>query len=225
MNQDLGMRPGLLAPSILSSDFSKLAEEVALVAGAGADWVHVDVMDGHFVPNLTIGAPVVKSLRPATELPLDVHLMIEEPGRYLPDFLAAGADWITFHVETQDDPRLLMQRIHDEGKKGGLALRPATPVGDVLPFIDVCDMVLVMTVEPGFGGQSFMVEPLEKIAVLRAEAARLGRDLEIEVDGGIDLTTLPLAREAGANVFVAGSAIFGTDDVADTVRRFKSLIG
>ena len=217
--------PGRLAPSILSSDFSKLAEEVSLVGAAGADWIHVDVMDGHFVPNLTIGAPVVKSLRPTTDLPLDVHLMIAEPDRYLDDFIAAGADWVTFHIEAEPDPRPLLDRLHAAGRRGGLALRPGTPVESVLPFVDACDMVLVMTVEPGFGGQSFQEAPLAKIAAIRAAADAAGRTVEIEVDGGIDLETLPVAAEAGANVFVAGSAVYGAPDVAARVREFKTLLG
>ena len=191
---------------------------------AGADWIHVDVMDGHFVPNLTIGAPVVRSLRPATSLTLDVHLMIEEPGRYLDDFLDAGADWVTFHIEAEPDPDPLLARIHEAGRRGGLALRPGTPVESVLPHVPSCDMVLVMTVEPGFGGQSFMEAPLAKIPPLREAAAGAGRELHVEVDGGIDLSTLPRAREAGANVFVAGSAIFSSDDVAGTVQRFRQLL-
>lgn len=218
------MLPGRLAPSILSSDFSRLAEEVALVGDAGADWIHVDVMDGHFVPNLTIGAPVVRSLRPATTLPLDVHLMIAEPGRYLDDFLAAGADWVTFHIEAESNPRPLLDKIHAAGKRGGLALRPGTDVETVLPFVEHCDMVLVMTVEPGFGGQSFQAQPLEKIGAIQEAARAHGRVVEIEVDGGIDLKTLPVAAEAGANVFVAGSAVYGAPNVTERVKEMKSLL-
>ncbi|MGA1202658.1 MAG: ribulose-phosphate 3-epimerase [Planctomycetota bacterium] len=216
--------PGRLAPSILSADFSRLAEDVDRVAAAGADWIHVDVMDGHFVPNLTIGAPVVRSLRPRTDLPLDVHLMIAEPGRYLDDFIAAGADWVTFHIEAEPDPLPLLDRLHQAGRKGGVALRPGTPVESVLPFVKACDIVLVMTVKPGFGGQSFMAEPLGKIAAIRAAAERAGKTIEIEVDGGIDLNTLPVAAEAGANVFVAGSAVYGADDVTARVGAFRELL-
>jgi ribulose-phosphate 3-epimerase len=172
--------PRRLAPSILSADFSRLAEDVERVERAGADWIHIDVMDGHFVPNISIGAPVVKSLRPRTSLPLDVHLMIEQPGRYLDDFIQAGADWVTFHIEAESDPRPLLARIHDAGRRGGLALRPGTPVEAVLPFVEECDIILVMTVEPGFGGQSFMVEPLAKIApLIEAAIATRRNDMAI----------------------------------------------
>ena len=218
------MEKRILAPSILASDFSQLGDECRRVAEAGADWIHVDVMDGHFVPNISIGVPVVRSLRPATDLPLDVHLMIEEPGRYLDAFLSAGADWITFHIEAQPDPGPLLDRIHELGRHGGVALRPATPVERVLDIVPQCDMVLVMTVEPGFGGQSFMTEPLAKISELRRVADEHGRDLRVAVDGGIDLETLPQALAAGADVFVVGSAIFGAKDVARTVERFRSVM-
>ncbi len=215
---------GKLAPSILSSDFSRLAEEVAVIESAGAHWIHIDVMDGHFVPNLTFGAPVVRCLRPCTKLPFDVHLMISEPARYLDDFIAAGADWVTFHIEAEPDPEPLLDKLHAAGCKGGLALRPGTPVEAVLPFISACDIVLVMTVEPGFGGQSFQAEPLKKIAAIQSAATAAGKVVEIEVDGGIDLETLPLAAEAGANVFVAGSAVYGAPDVPRRVAEFRALL-
>lgn len=220
----MSLRRAYLAPSILSANFARLGDECERVAAAGADWIHVDVMDGHFVPNLTFGAPVVRCLRPVTKLPLDVHLMIAEPARYLSDFIKAGADSITFHIEAVDDPRPLLERIHQAGRRGGVALKPNTPAEDALACLDLCDLVLVMTVEPGFGGQRFLREPLDKIRLIMDAARDVGVEPEIEVDGGIDLSTVRIARAAGATVFVAGSAIYGSPDVPATVARFKELL-
>ncbi len=212
-------RPVKIAPSILSSDFARLAEEAARMERFGADWLHVDVMDGHFVPNLTIGAPVVKALRKVTKLPLDCHLMIEEPGRYTPDFLAAGADVITFHAEAQGDARATARAIREGGARAGLALKPGTPAEAALDLLDELDMVLVMTVEPGFGGQSYMADMEDKV---RAVAAAIGeRPIDLQVDGGLDPETVKRAAAAGANVIVAGSAVFRADDPAQAIAALR----
>jgi ribulose-phosphate 3-epimerase len=209
----------LVAPSILSADFARLGAEIESVAAAGADWVHVDVMDGHFVPNLTIGAPVVASLRKATALPLDVHLMIEKPERYIADFAKAGADYLTIHVESTNDPASVLQEIRSLGVKPGITLRPRTPVEDIFPFLKLVDLVLIMTVEPGFGGQKFMAEQLEKVRALRAQMAALGVAPLIEVDGGINAETVKLCD--GVDVFVAGSYVFGAKDRAAAIQSLK----
>lgn len=214
--------PILIAPSILSCDFAAMGEDCRAMERAGADWLHVDVMDGHFVPNISIGVPVVKSLRPAVKLPLDVHLMISKPLDYLGAFLDAGADLITFHIESESEPALAIATIRKRGKRAGLVLKPATPAERAFPFLPLIDVVMVMTVEPGFGGQKFMPGMLPKIEALREEAQRQGLPLHIEVDGGIDPATVPLAVRAGADVLVAGSALFSKPDYAGAVRDLRA---
>lgn len=214
----------LVAPSILSADFAKLAEEIRAVESAGADWIHVDVMDGHFVPNLTIGAPVVKCLRPVTKLPLDVHLMIEKPEKYVPDFIKAGADYLTIHVEATERPLEVLHQIRAGNVKPGITLRPATSVNEILPLLKEVDLVLIMTVNPGFGGQSFMADQVEKIKAVRQELLKIGSKALIEVDGGINAETAQQVREA--DVLVAGNAVFknaaGYEIAIRDLKRAKS---
>lgn len=211
----------LISPSILASDFSRLAEEVKSIENAGADLVHIDVMDGMFVPNITLGAPVIKCLKGKTSLPFDVHLMIQEPIRYIDDFVAAGADIITFHIEATKDVSATIEKIKNAGCKPAISIKPNTPADVVFPFLDELYMVLVMTVEPGFGGQSFMPETMPKVKAIRQEAENRGIDLRIQVDGGIDDKTVSVATENGADVLVAGSYVFKATDRAEAIRKLK----
>lgn len=212
-----------LSPSILSADFANLQRDVQRVLDAGADWIHVDVMDGHFVPNISIGVPVVKALRRCCDGFLDVHLMISQPEKYVPAFLDAGADLVNFHVEAEGDAAALLRSIRAAGKKSALTIKPATPPEALFPYLELCDMVLVMSVEPGFGGQKFMPDCLPKIRRLREEIAARGLCCEIEVDGGVNLDNGPELIRAGATVLVAGSSVYGAENLEERVSAFRKL--
>ncbi len=212
-----------ISPSILSCDYGKIAEELKDMEACGADYMHIDVMDGHFVPNITLGAPVVKCIKKATKVPFDVHLMISEPLKYIDDFAAAGADIITFHTECDSPIGETIDRILSHGIRASLTVKPATPVEEILPYLDKLSMVLVMTVEPGFGGQSFMEDMMPKVAKLREEINRRGLNCEIEVDGGINEKTIAIAAKAGADVFVSGNAIFSSPDRKAAIEKFKAI--
>ena len=213
-----------LAPSILSGDFAYLGEDLKTIKSAGCRWVHVDVMDGNFVPNITIGMPTVAALRKYTDLVLDVHLMIDRPLRYAEAFCKAGADLVMFHVEADSYQNIseAIDIVKANGRKVGLSVKPKTPAAVLYPFIDRLDMVLVMTVEPGFGGQSFMHDQLPKISELRREIDRRGLACELEVDGGVDPVTARLVKDAGADVLVAGSAVFGKTDRAAQIAAIRN---
>ncbi|MED3552234.1 ribulose-phosphate 3-epimerase [Cytobacillus praedii] len=210
-----------VAPSILSADFSKLGEEIKDVERGGADYIHVDVMDGHFVPNITIGPLIVEAIRPVTKLPLDVHLMIENPDQYIESFADAGADYITVHVEACRHLHRTIHLIKSLGVKAGVVLNPATPVQMIQDIIEDVDMVLLMTVNPGFGGQKFIPSVLRKIAAVKKMADDRGLNIEIEVDGGVNEETAKLCVEAGANVLVAGSAVYNQKDRAKAIAAIK----
>ncbi|MFI5954119.1 ribulose-phosphate 3-epimerase [Cryptosporangium sp. NPDC051539] len=215
-----------VAPSILSADFARLAEAAQAVKGSpgtpGADWLHVDVMDYHFVPNLTLGLPVVKSIKASTDIPLDCHLMIEDPGRWAPTYAEAGAHNVTFHAEATDDPAAVGRDLRKAGAKAGLALKPGTPLEPYLEILRDFDTLLVMTVEPGFGGQEFLAEVLPKVTEARKRVETGHLDLRIEVDGGINADTIHAAAEAGADTFVAGSAVYNAADPAAAVAALRT---
>ena len=210
-----------IAPSILSADFSRLGDEIRAIDQAGADYVHIDVMDGHFVPNITIGPLVVEAVRRVTTLPLDVHLMIEHPDRYIADFAGAGADLIVVHVEAATHLHRTIELIRSCGKKAGVSLNPATSLATLDMILPDLDLVLLMTVNPGFGGQSFIEQCLPKITELRRRIDQLGKPVELEVDGGVKVDNIGRIAAAGADVFVAGSAVFGADDYAATIRQLR----
>lgn len=211
-----------IAPSLLSCDFSKMGDEIKRMDACGADWMHLDVMDGHFVPNITFGAPVIRAVRGYSDKPFDVHLMISDPLKYADDFIDAGADIITFHIECDSDIQQTIDKIKSRNVKVGLVVKPNTPASAVFPYLKDLDLVLVMTVEPGFGGQSFMADMLPKVLEIKAEAKRLGIDMPVEVDGGIGADTIAQAAGAGVDICVAGTAVFKAEDAAKAISDLKS---
>ena len=214
------------APSILSADFVNLERDIRHLKDCGADYVHIDVMDGIFVPNITIGIPVVAAIRRITDLPLDVHLMIDRPIRYVDEFCDAGADILTIHVEadTEENNMEALEKIRAKGVRAAISIKPRTPAEAVLPFLPYCDLILVMTVEPGFGGQKFMEDMMTKVRTLRKIIDLRCPGVELEVDGGVNLTTGKICTEAGANVLVAGSALFKAPDTAEFIRSIQALV-
>ena len=219
------MSPLRIAPSILSADFSRLKDEIQAVEAAGADWLHVDVMDGHFVPNITIGPVVVESIRKVTKIPLDVHLMITDPDKYAPEFIKAGADWVSIHPDTCRDPNLSLGKIRDLGAKASIAVNPDVPLEKVDGCFPDIDMILMMTVFPGFGGQAFIPNVLPKIEQVRKMIDQRKLPILVEADGGIKADNIDRVVGAGAEVIVSGSGIFKTPDYAQTIRRMRKAVG
>jgi ribulose-phosphate 3-epimerase len=217
-------REDKIAPSVLSADFARLGEEVVRVERAGADMIHFDVMDGHFVPNLSIGIPVLQSLRKVTRLPLDAHLMIENPELYVEPFVKAGANSVTVHAEVCKDIPAMAKRLHDLGARASIGINPETDVQRVLPFAEHLDMILIMSVHPGFGGQEFIPEAFEKLRTVRRELDRRGLAVDIEIDGGVKLANIAEVKAAGATVFVSGSGIFGQVDYNEILHQMRDLI-
>jgi len=214
----------LIAPSILSADFSNLTQQIRLTEMGGADWIHCDVMDGHFVPNITIGPLIVKAARKVTRLPLDVHLMIEHPGKYVKSFAQAGADYISVHVEADVHLNRTLNRIKELGCKAGVAVNPATPISSIRDVADCLDLLLIMTVNPGFGGQKFIPNSIRRIREAVELRKDSGANFLIEIDGGVNIETVKAAKEAGVDVFVAGSSVFESDNVTASTAGLKNLI-
>ena len=218
---EVSMKKIIISPSILAADITALGKDVKISEEAGAEYLHIDIMDGHFVPNISYGPDVVKALRPVSNQVFDVHLMISDPLFYAEKFANAGADIITVHYETIDNPKETAEKLHSLGVKAGLSIKPKTPAEDIFEFLPYFDLILVMTVEPGFGGQSYIEEMNEKISVLRAEIDKLGLDIDLEVDGGIGPKNVSMPISAGANVIVAGSAVFKAENPAEAIRQMK----
>jgi ribulose-phosphate 3-epimerase len=218
------MKCPIIAPSLLAANFARLGEETVAVEAAGADWLHLDVMDGHFVPNITFGPLVVKALRPLTKMPLDVHLMIAPADPYIAAFAEAGADHISVHPESGPHLHRTLQLIRGLGKKAGVVLNPATPVESIAHVLDLCDLIMVMTVNPGFGGQAFIASQLTKIATLRRMIDETGRDIILQIDGGITAKTAPAVLGAGATCLIAGTAVFGAPDYAQAIASIRNAV-